>query len=235
MEGVIRGIADACNELGTPVISGNVSLYNETGEQAVYPTPVIGMLGILEDATQHFTPAFANVGDDVFVVGQPVDQSPGSLAGSEYMKLAHGMISGLIDIDLHLEGRLHRAALAAMRQGIVTAAHDCSDGGMAVALAEMCMAGGKGLDALDVLLGPREDAALFGEGQSRIVLALSPGSREALGEIANGLDVPFQFIGTVTDDARLRFGPIDLALDDMRDRYDGALQAALSGAVESPA
>lgn len=235
MEGVIRGIADACAELGTPVISGNVSLYNETGEQAVYPTPVIGMLGILDDVTQHFRPRFANGGDDVFVVGQPIDQPPGSLAGSEYMKLAHDMVSGLVSIDLQLEGRLHRAALAAMRQGIVTAAHDCSDGGMAVALAEMCMAGGRGLEVSGINLGLRTDAALFGEGQSRIVLALRPGSRETLGGIANGLDVPLQFIGTVTEEPRLRFGPIDMTLDEMRDRYEGALSAAVGGALQPTA
>lgn len=235
MEGVIRGIADACGELGTPVISGNVSLYNETGEQAVYPTPVIGMLGILDDVTQHFRPAVTNVGDDVFVVGQPVDQPAGTLAGSEFMKLVHGMVAGLVSIDLQLEGRCHRAALAAMRQGIVTAAHDCSDGGMAVVLAEMCMAGDKGIEAPGVTLGRREDAALFGEGQSRIVLALRPGSRERLGEIANGLDVPIQYIGTVIEEPRLRFGPIDLALDEMRDVYDNALPNALRSAAQAPA
>ncbi|MCH8814832.1 MAG: phosphoribosylformylglycinamidine synthase subunit PurL [Chloroflexi bacterium] len=233
MEGVIRGIADACSALGTPVISGNVSLYNETGGQAVYPTPVIGMLGLLDDVTMHVRSAFADAEDDVFVLGAAADQTPSSLAGSEYLKLMHGKVAGRLSIDLQLEGRVHRAALAAIRSGIVTAAHDCSDGGLAVALAEMCMSGGKGLDASSVTLGNRTDAALFGEAQSRIVVALRSDSREALAGIANGLDVQFQYLGTVTSEQGLRLGPIDISLEAMREAYEGSLERRLSATASS--
>jgi phosphoribosylformylglycinamidine synthase len=233
MEGVIQGIADACSALGTPVISGNVSLYNETGGQAVYPTPVIGMLGLLDDVTMHVRLAFADAGDDVFVLGASADQASSSLGGSEYLKVLHGKIAGRLSIDLQLEGRVHRAVLAAIRDGIVAAAHDCSDGGLAVALAEMCMAGGKGLDASSVALGTRLDAGLFGEAQSRIVVALRPGCREALAGIANGLDVPFQYLGGVTSEQRLRLGPVDVSIEAMRDEYEGSLERTLSAAASS--
>ena len=101
--------------------------------------------------------------------------------------------------------------------------------GGAQTLAEMCMAGDVGLDAPEVVLGNRIDAALFGEGQSRIVLALEPGSREALAVIANGLDVPFEYIGTATSDGRLRLGPIDVSLDEMSEAFGGSLERALGG------
>ena len=233
MEGVIQGIADACSALGTPVISGNVSLYNETGGQAVYPTPVIGMLGLLDDVTMHVRLAFADVGDDVFVLGASADQASSSLAGSEYLKVLHGKVAGRLSIDLQLEGRVHRAVLAAIRDGVVVAAHDCSDGGLAVALAEMCMAGGKGLDASSVQLGTRPDAGLFGEAQSRIVVALGPKRREALAGIANALDVPFQYLGSVTAEQRLRLGPIDVSIEAMRDEYEGSLERTLSAAASA--
>ncbi len=174
MQEVIRGIADACSELGTPVISGNVSLYNETDERAVYPTPVIGMLGILDDVTRHCRMAFEREGDDVFLLGSLIEQPVASLAGSEYLKEVHGLIGGALKFDMSLEARVQRAALALIRQGLATACHDCSDGGLAVALAEMCLAAGKGLDATAAILGPRVDAALFGEAQSRIVVAIRP-------------------------------------------------------------
>ena len=228
MQEVIRGISDACSELGTPVISGNVSLYNETGDRGVYPTPVIGMLGILDDVTRHCRIAFAKEGDEVFVLGAILEQPAASLAGSEYLKEIHGLVGGRLTMDLGLEARLHRAVLALIRQRIATAAHDCSDGGLAVALAEMSVAGGKGLDASGADLGLRLDAALFGEAQSRVILTTRPGERGALDQIARAGDIPYARIGRVTAEARFRLGSIDLSLDEMRDAYEGGLERALT-------
>ncbi len=239
MEAVIHGIADACNALGTPVISGNVSLYNETAEQAVYPTPVIGMLGILDDVYLRCGMAFQDGGDEVFLLGASLDQPYTALSGSEYLQQEHGLAGGQMIIDLGLEARVQRAALAAIRQNVANACHDCSDGGLAVALAEMCLAsseggsapggGGRGLDAAAAPLGPRLHAALFGEAQSRIIVALRPEKREALQAIAQGMGIPFGFIGRVTGDGRMRLGPIDVPLDEMRDAYEGGLERALAG------
>ncbi|MEX1194116.1 MAG: phosphoribosylformylglycinamidine synthase subunit PurL [Dehalococcoidia bacterium] len=226
MEAVVHGIAEACNALGTPVISGNVSLYNETGEQPVYPTPVIGMLGIIDDVTLHCTMA-PSVGDHLFLLGSLVEQPLASLGGSEYLRREHGLVGGHINIDLQLEERVQRTVLAAIRQGIATAAHDCSDGGLAVALAEMCFAGNAGLDAAAAVMGHRIDATLFGEAQSRIVVAVRLEKREELLRTAEMGSVPLQYIGEVTEGDRFRLGPIDVAIADLRDTYENGLERAL--------
>jgi phosphoribosylformylglycinamidine synthase len=228
MQAVVQGIADACSALGTPVISGNVSLYNETGEQAVYPTPVIGMLGILDDVTAHARQAFANEGDEVFLLGSILEQPSSALAGSEYLKEMEGLVGGRLAIDLMLEERLHRAVLAAIRQGVATACHDCSDGGLAVALAEMCLPADMGLRAEGAALGPRLAPTLFGEAQSRVVVALPPAARGALEAIARGLAVPLAYIGRVSADSRFRVGPIDLPLAELRKAYEGGLERSLA-------
>jgi len=227
MQAVVHGIAEACRALGTPVISGNVSLYNETGDQEVYPTPVIGMLGILDDVSAHCHLGFAEEGDEVFVLGSGLEQPLAALGGSEYLKEMHGLVGGALHLDLALEARVQRAALALIRQGAARACHDCSDGGLAVALAEMCLAGGKGLEASGAILGPRLDASLFGETQSRIIVSIPPEKRPVLEETARGLNVPFAFVGRVTAEERLRLGPIDLTLEEMRAAYEGGLPRAL--------
>ncbi|MEO8457883.1 MAG: phosphoribosylformylglycinamidine synthase subunit PurL [Chloroflexota bacterium] len=227
MEAVIHGIADACDALGTPVISGNVSLYNESGGRPVYPTPVIGMLGILEDVTKRCDMAFANEGDEVFVVGAHLEQSVDALGGSEYLKLEHGLVGGKLDIDLQREARLHLAILAGIRQDVINAAHDCSDGGLAVALAEMCIAGNKGLDGSNAMLGAKLAPALFGEAQSRIIVTVPADNVQALAGIANNNGLQLERIGVVTADQRLKLGPIDATVDELRGAFEGGLPRAL--------
>ena len=226
MQQVIEGMAAACRVLGTPIISGNVSLYNETGEQAVYPTPVIGMLGLLDDVEKRCGPGLANEGDELFVLGAELEQPASALAAGEYLKLQHDLVGGPLEIDLDLEARVQRAALAAIRQGVATACHDCSDGGLAVALAEMCLAGGQGLEGAAPDTARRLDAALFGETQSRILIALAPERRDALLEIARGMGVPIVLVGRAGGD-RLRLWSLDLPLSDLRDAYEGGLERAL--------
>jgi phosphoribosylformylglycinamidine synthase len=228
MQAVVHGIAEACNALGTPVISGNVSLYNETGDQPVYPTPVIGMLGILDDVTQHCTMA-PTPGDHLFILGSHIEQPLDSLGGSEYLRMEHGLIGGRLHIDLQLEARVQRTVLAAIRQGMATAAHDCSDGGLAVTLAEMCLAADAGLEAANAVMGARIDATLFGEGQSRIVVAIKIDKRADLLHLAELGNVPLQYIGEVTEGDRFRLGPIDIPLADVRDAYEHGLERALAG------
>jgi phosphoribosylformylglycinamidine synthase II len=229
MQAVIHGIADACDALSTPVISGNVSLYNESGGRPVYPTPVIGMLGIIDDVTRVCGMALKNEGDIVFVVGSHLEQPLDSLGGSEYLKLEHGLVGGKLDIDLQAEARLHRMVLAGIRQGVITAAHDCSDGGLAVALGEMCLAGDKGLDGTAAIIGNLLTPALFGEAQTRIVVAVPPDKSNELAAMALNANLPLERIGTVTADPHLRLGPIDATLDDLRAAYEGGLARALSG------
>jgi len=211
------------------VVHGIVSLYNETGDRPVYPTPVIGMLGILDDVTKHVRMGLTAAGDQVFVLGSLIEQPLASLAGSEYLKNEHGLLGGRLSIDLQLEARVHLAALSAIRQGLVRAAHDCSDGGMAVALAEMCLAGSHGVDAPEIVLGARANAALFGEAQSRILVAVPPEKREELIRVVSSMNVPFAYVGAVTAEPRLRLGPVDVSLDAMRDAYEHGLERALAG------
>jgi phosphoribosylformylglycinamidine synthase len=227
MEAVIHGIADACAALGTPVISGNVSLYNETGDQPVYPTPVIGMLGLLDDVTTYCTPSLKNEGDLVFVVGSHVEQPLDSLGGSEYLKRVHGIVGGKLDIDLTREARMQMAVLAAIRQGVVNAAHDCSDGGFAVTLAEMCIAGDKGIDAAAAMLGPRLAPTLFGEAQSRIVVTVPEDKRETLIKLVQANGVPLEYVGRVTDEPTLRLGDTSVPVAEMRDAWSNGLSRAM--------
>ncbi len=144
MEQVVRGMAAACERLGTPVISGNVSLYNETNGDAVLPTPVVGMLGLLEDVEQRCPMAFQAAGDEVFLLGAGLEAAAATLAGSEYLREVHGLVAGRPQIDLELEAGVQRACLEAIRGGLLHSAHDCSHGGLAVALAECCIESGAG-------------------------------------------------------------------------------------------
>ena len=227
MEQVIGGMAAACHKLGIPVISGNVSLYNETAGQPVYPSPVIGMLGLLADVSRRCPMAFAQEGQEVFLLGGELAGDASALAGSEYLKEAHGLVAGRPAIDLDREVGVQRAALAAIGEGLATACHDCSEGGLAVALAEMCIAGGLGLDASGLNFAGRLDAALFGEGQSRIVMAVAPEARQRLVEVAAAHDVPIAYIGRVAGQRLLLGRYIDLALAELAAAYGGGVERAL--------
>jgi phosphoribosylformylglycinamidine synthase len=227
MEQVIGGMAAACHKLGIPVISGNVSLYNETAGQPVYPSPVIGMLGLLEDVSRRCPMAFAQEGQEVFLLGAELAGDASALAGSEYLKEAHGLVAGRPSLDLDREVRVQRVALAAIGEDLATACHDCSEGGLAVALAEMCIAGGLGLDASGTKMGGRLDAALFGEGQSRIVMAVAPEARQRLAEVAAAHDVPIAYIGRVAGQRLLLGRYIDLPLAELAAAYKGGLERAL--------
>ncbi|MBM4462421.1 MAG: phosphoribosylformylglycinamidine synthase subunit PurL [Chloroflexi bacterium] len=204
----IRGMAAACRKLGVPVISGNVSLYNETKGQAVYPTPVVGMLGLLQDARKHCTTSFKDEGDLVFLLGSQDDKG---LAGSEYLEAMHGLVVGRPFIDLELESRVQRCCLALIGQGVVNSAHDCSDGGLLVALAECCIAGNVGFKGGWEIQG-RRDAALFGELQSRIVVTVPPEKETQLQQDATRHGVAIRKLGTVKGKRLIVEGLIDAAV-----------------------
>ncbi|HWO94617.1 MAG TPA: AIR synthase related protein, partial [Dehalococcoidia bacterium] len=224
----IDGMAEASRALGAPVVSGNVSLYNESGGTAVHPTPVVGALGLLEDVSHATRKAFAESGCIVYLLGTPLRGDPSLLAASEYLNVAGHELGGQPAIDLDLEARLQRCTLAAIRSGLVRAAHDCSEGGVAVALAEACIAGGLGLDASSVVEDDRIDAFWFGEGQSRIVMAIESGDEVRLSALAMEHDVPLSRLGVVGGD-RLRLGSrIHLSLATARAAYERGLEQALA-------
>ena len=190
----IKGITRACRELKIPVISGNVSLYNETRGETIYPTPVVGMVGIVSDINRHCTMAFKNEGDLVFLLGAEIEENIG---GSEYLELVHGLVKGKPVIDLDSERRVQRCCLEAIKHGFVKSAHDCSEGGLAVAIAESCIAGDIGFMSEDWKIMGRLDSAFFGEHHPRIVVSISPDSAAKLHKIVKRWEVPLTLLGKV--------------------------------------
>jgi phosphoribosylformylglycinamidine synthase len=188
----IRGIGDACRELGVPITGGNVSLYNETDGKAIYPTPVIGVVGLIEDASKALATSFRASGELAYLLGTTGDD----LGGSEYLKVVHGRIAGPPPrLDLAAEKRLHELLAEAAREGLLRSAHDVSDGGLAVCLAECCFRGeeaGIGGD-FELPPGPRADAVLFSETPSRMVVSTQHGP--ALEELARSHGVPCARLG----------------------------------------
>jgi phosphoribosylformylglycinamidine synthase len=165
----------------------------------------------------------------VFLLGGPLAGDAETLAGSEYLKEMHDLVAGRPRIDLDFDERLQRAALAAMDEGLVAAAHDCAEGGLAVTLAEMCLAADVGLDAAGLELGGRADAALFGEAPSRIVVAAPASARPRLAEIAAAHDVPIAHIGRLGGQRFAVGRHIDLPLAELARAYGGGLERALGG------
>ncbi|MDY6910885.1 MAG: phosphoribosylformylglycinamidine synthase subunit PurL [Chloroflexota bacterium] len=222
LEQSIRGMAKACETLGVPVISGNVSLYNETRGEAIYPTPSVGMLGLLEDIDKRCTSSFKNEGEIVLLMGQSED----SLAGSEFMEVVHGRVGGRPSIDIEFEKRLHECLLAAIGEGLLKSAHDCSDGGLVVAIAESCITGGIGFEG-EVPMAGRLDAALFGEGQSRVVVSVESSKLDRLEKIATEHKIPLHRLGTTKGDRFALGDIIDLSLSEIADVWHSGLERAM--------
>ena len=230
LEQCIRGMARACRVLGVPVVSGNVSLYNEAQGQAIYPTPVLGGLGLLEDATQHSRAEFLATGLIVLLLGcDNLRPRSADLAGSEYLQLMHGIVAGRPAISLERERRVQQLCRKAIRAGIVKSAHDCSDGGLAVALAECCILGEVGFESGEALarLPGRWDAVLFGERQSRIVVSLAPDQLPRLNQLTAELGVPMLQLG-ITRGSRLKISEnVDLPVSEITGAWSNGLERAL--------
>ncbi|HET9014141.1 MAG TPA: phosphoribosylformylglycinamidine synthase subunit PurL [Thermomicrobiaceae bacterium] len=220
----IDGMAAACRSLQTPVVSGNVSLYNESGDEAILPTPTVGMVGRLPNVRAAVGMGFVP-GGVVYLVG-PLEATVGA---SEYLARIHGMVAGSPpDLDLDLEARVQRATREAVWQGLVAAAHDCSEGGIAVALAESCITGGVGgrfevAQIFESNLG-RLDVTLFGEAGSRVLLQAVPGSEVALEAALARSGVPVTRLGVA--------GGADLAIDGMIETTLAEVTSAWRSALE---
>ena len=197
LEECIRGMALASETLDAPVVSGNVSLFNETQGQAVHPTPVVGALGLLDDAGKAVGAGFPGEGLAVMLLGPGLGTSAANdLAGSEYLQVMHGLTAGQPSIDLKLERRVQETCREGVKQGLILSAHDCSDGGLAVALAESCILGGVGFrfqGSVDAL--PRWDTALFGEKQSRIVVSVERDRMHLMEDLAHAVGAPVSLLG----------------------------------------
>ncbi|RUT30458.1 phosphoribosylformylglycinamidine synthase subunit PurL [Paenibacillus zeisoli] len=193
MEKAVDGMAEACRVLDAPVIGGNVSLYNENAKGAIYPTPVVGMVGLVHDVDHITTQGFKKEGDVILLLGN----TKAELGGSEFQSAVHGVTEGRPpELDLNVERALLDTVLAAIQQGLVQSAHDLSEGGLAVALAESCISGGIGAQVnIDTEL--RHDVALFSESQSRILLSATPEKAAELEKLISERSVPVNVIGRV--------------------------------------
>jgi phosphoribosylformylglycinamidine synthase len=193
----IEGLKDACEAMNVPIVSGNVSFYNETNDLSIYPTPMIGMVGLIEPASRAVTQWFKQRGDVVILLGNTRED----LGGTEYLKVQHHREQGSPPLlNLELERSVQACTIRLIREGLVQSAHDCAEGGLAVALAECCISGpDEGLGAMVQLSvgGLRRDALLFGESQSRIVLSVRPERLQQVMTLIKHAGVPAVTIGTV--------------------------------------
>ncbi len=223
--GCIRGIGEACIALDFPVVSGNVSLYNETNGQGILPTPTIGGVGVLADVSKHATVAFKAAGDVVMLVGD----TSGWLGQSIYLRDVCGKAEGAPPpVDLATERRNGDLVRGLIRAGHLTAVHDCSDGGLALALAEMAMAGKIGATVTTLPPGPTH-GALFGEDQARYVMTCTPSQAKSVQSAAQKTGVPLTIIGTVGGDALTLGAEQPISVNELSRAHESWFPAYMSG------
>jgi phosphoribosylformylglycinamidine synthase len=216
----IRGMGDACRALNTPVTGGNVSFHNESRNRAIFPTPTIGMLGLIDDITIISGAGFKNEGDFVYLVGTNRQE----LGGSEFQKLVTGSVNGEAPfIDINEEIRLQKVILKAIREGLISSAHDTSEGGLAICLAEKAIMSDNDMGA-EINLGTKPGVALlFGESQSRIIVSVDPVNFLKLEFLCMKNDVEIKRIGKVVKDTFSIDGCIETTVKELRNTYETAI------------
>ena len=198
----IEGLSSACKALNTPVVSGNASFYNENPKGPVDPSPMVGMVGLIKDADKYVTQDFKKEGDLIVLLGE----NKADLSGSEYLYLVHKQKKGNPQIDIEKEKAVQEATLEAIESGIISSAHDCSEGGLAATLAESCVTNANRMLGAQLKLDKlknadiRTDEILFGEAPSRIVVSLNKDNLSALEKIAEKHSISYQVLGNVTGD-----------------------------------
>ena len=221
----VRGMSDACRALGIPVISGNVSLYNESEDQAIYPTPAVGMAGVLQDVQAHATAVFQNESDAIFLIGAdrpilPVE----TLGASEFLEREHGLVAGQPGLDLDAEVKVQAFVRTAIEGRLTSSAHDVSDGGLGVTLAESCVLGNIGARFEGWGTSDRWDATLFGEVPARVIVSV-PDSR--IGEFkaaASQARTPIVRLGTVGGETlSIVDAGIDIRVSELHEAWSGAV------------
>ena len=225
----VNGMAAACDALKAPVVSGNVSFYNETPEGAIYPTPTVGMVGVFDEGVTPCGLAFQNDGDLIYLLRPTNWEGEDGIGGSEYLSLIHGRDEGKPPrLDLAAEAKVQSVVRQAIAKNLLHSAHDCADGGAAVALAESCLAGNKGAEirfAIADYGDQKWSAILFGEATARILVTVGEGTAQnALLDLAESSGIEAIFLGQVKGNDRFdAAGLIDLPLAALRDAYEGAI------------
>ncbi|SHF17314.1 phosphoribosylformylglycinamidine synthase subunit II [Seinonella peptonophila] len=228
----IDGMSAACHTLKTPIVGGNVSLYNESGDQAIYPTPVVGMVGLIEQRAHITTQTWKGAGEQIYLLGETLAE----LGGSELQYVVTGQVSGQPPVlDLEKEKSLQTGLLAMIRQGIVTAAHDLAEGGIALALAESCMDSGLGAEI--TLSSPHSHVtALFSESQSRVLVSVKKSDMEKLEQLAAKYQIPCTRIGEVIEQEKLLIEVngeevIGRSIPDIKQLWEGAIPCKMKASL----
>ena len=237
----VEGLADACRALEIPVVSGNVSLYNETNSLSIYPTPIIGMVGLIERQEDITTQWFKQPGDVILLLGETRED----IGGTEYLKVIHSREQGMPPwLDLEREQAMQKCLLSLIQQGWIQSAHDCSEGGLLVTLAESCLTHPTSKVGANISLNQerlRLDALLFGESPSRVVISVKPENLESVQSSIQDLNgnVPMSILGHVTEEQQLavkvmgsNLEPISqfsLPIADLADRWHNSFAQHLAG------
>ncbi|WP_037732892.1 phosphoribosylformylglycinamidine synthase subunit PurL [Streptomyces megasporus] len=221
-----RGLADACQVLGTPVTGGNVSLYNQTGDTAIHPTPVVGVLGVIDDVNRRTPMAFSEEGQMIYLLGDTREE----LGGSAWSQVIHDHLGGMPPkVDLEREKLLAEILISASRDGMIDAAHDLSDGGLIQALTESCLKGGKGArlivpDGLDAFV------FLFSESAGRAIVSVPRSEELRFTDMCGVRGLPATRIGVVDGDAIEVQGRFSIPLTELREAHESTIPALLSDA-----
>ena len=222
LEETISGMANACRALDLPIVSGNVSLYNDTDGRSIYPTPVIGMVGVIDDYSKRLEAGFKEDGDFVLLVGVTAND----LGGSHYLEVEHGVFAGRPpEVDLLQERAVLEFILAAAAAGLLRSAHDVAEGGMLVALAECCLMSKKGMRGPPLSAGGdlRFDALLFGETQGRFLVSLPSRSMPEIQNLARKHRIEIQMLGMTGGDQLEFEGQFKVSLEEMERAHEGGL------------
>ncbi|MCL0044193.1 phosphoribosylformylglycinamidine synthase subunit PurL [Dehalococcoidia bacterium] len=223
----ISGMVEACIALNVPVVSGNVSLYNETRGEPVYPTPVVGALGLVQEVSNYSQSGFQHEGDLVVLLGASyINAHAAALSGSECLEVIHKVVAGRPSLDLSLESRVQRCCLHLIEEGLLHSSHDCSEGGLGVALAECAIVGHLGFHGNFMFEG-RWDAALFGETSSRIIVSIDQQNLPSLEMLCQEGEVPYVILGQV-DDSRFTIDNLmDLPMESLNNVWRHGLERML--------
>ncbi len=220
----VRGMGDACRHFDTPVTGGNVSFHNESRNHAIYPTPTIGMLGLIDDISKVVGSGFRNEGDIICLLGNDREE----IGGSEYLKQIFGLITGESPIlDLNEESRLHKTILTAIDKSLLSSAHDCSEGGIAITLAEKALT--SKIFGAEIELQSLNNEYIFGESQSRVIVSLPTDKHYLLEEICNDNTVSIRIIGKVTNSNFTINGLLSTSVEKLYSIYENTIPDLMEG------
>jgi phosphoribosylformylglycinamidine synthase len=222
----IKGMGEACRKFDTPVTGGNVSFYNQSPEGAVYPTPTIGMVGLLNNVSEKMTMDFKSPGDMIYLVGE----SRNDINSSEYLHKIMGVeFSPVPYFDLDEEYNMQQAVSGLIKNKLVLSAHDISEGGLFITLVESCFNRGLGFDVIEKTIGIRKDAYWFGEAQGRVVVSIDHKNKHEFEDMLQSMNVPFSEIGKVTANEVIVDNEYWGRINEWKEKYDDAITNLLKG------